>query len=101
MKGVLGQLSPVSRKLTNLSLTFGGENTVALADMTTKLRDYNIELMGAPTSVYANRIGGFAGAVRDYQDALMQYRQGAMLVFLSHCLLIFGFIVVFYDFVFN
>ncbi len=31
-------------------------------------------LIGASTSVYANRIGGFAGAVKVYQDALMAYR---------------------------
>lgn len=30
--------------------------------------------MGASTSVYANRLGGFAGAVKEYQDALMAYR---------------------------
>ncbi|PCI49228.1 MAG: hypothetical protein COB43_06740 [Oceanospirillales bacterium] len=31
--------------------------------------------MGASTSVYANRLGGFAGSVKDYQAALMEYRQ--------------------------
>lgn len=31
--------------------------------------------MGASTSVYAHRIGGFAGSVKDYQAALMEYRQ--------------------------
>lgn len=31
--------------------------------------------MGASTSVYANRMGGFAGSVKDYQAALMEYRQ--------------------------
>lgn len=76
-KSILSLLSPtpVSRELTNLSLSYGGDNVVALADMTAKLKDYNIGLMGASTSVYANRIGGFAGAVKDYQSALMEYRQ--------------------------
>lgn len=62
------------KELTNLSLSFGGDNTLALAEMTKKLQEYNIGLMGASTSVYANRIGGFAGAVKEYQDALMSFR---------------------------
>jgi len=76
-QSVLGQLRPliVSQELTNLSLSFGGDNVMALADVTSKLQDFNIGLMGASTSVYANRIGGFAGAVKNYQMALMEYRQ--------------------------
>lgn len=66
--------SKVANNLTNLSLSFGGENTVALAEMTKRLQEYNVGLMGASTSVYANRLGGFAGAVKEYQDALMVYR---------------------------
>ncbi len=66
---------PVSKELTNLSLSYGGDNVIALAEITAKLKDYNISLMGASTSVYANRISGFAGAVKDYQFALMEYRQ--------------------------
>jgi len=34
--------------------------------------------MGASTSVYANRIGDFVGAVKDYQTALMEYRHTSM-----------------------
>ena len=64
----------VSKRLTNLSLTFGGDNTLVLAEMTKKLQEYNVGLIGASTSVYANRIGGFAGAVKEYQSALMAYR---------------------------
>ncbi len=64
----------VANNLTNLSLSFGGDNTIALAAMTKKLQEYNVGLMGASTSVYANRLGGFAGAVKEYQDALMAYR---------------------------
>ncbi len=64
----------VANNLTNLSLSFGGDNTIALAEMTKKLQEYNVGLMGASTSVYANRLGGFAGAVKEYQDALMAYR---------------------------
>lgn len=74
---ILSQLSPmpVSRELTNLSLSFGGDNVVALSEITARLKEYNIGLIGASTSVYANRMGGFAGAVKDYQAALMEYRQ--------------------------
>lgn len=64
----------VANNLTNLSLSFGGDNTIALAEMMKKLQEYNVGLMGASTSVYANRLGGFAGAVKEYQDALMAYR---------------------------
>jgi len=64
----------VANNLTNLSLSFGGDNTIALSEMTKKLQEYNVGLMGASTSVYANRLGGFAGAVKEYQDALMAYR---------------------------
>lgn len=64
----------VANNLTNLSLSFEGDNAIALAEMTKKLQEYNIGLMGASTSVYANRLGGFAGAVKEYQDALMSYR---------------------------
>jgi len=72
----LGQLTPlsVSRELTHLALSFGSDNVMALAEMTAKFQEYNIGLMGASTSVYANRMGGFAGAVKNYQAALMNYR---------------------------
>ena len=34
--------------------------------------------MGASTSVYASRVGGFAGAVKEYQSALIAYRQAIL-----------------------
>lgn len=76
-KNILCQLSPlpVSRELTNLSLSYGGEQVLALSEITQKLTNYNIGLMGASTSVYANRIAGFSGSVQAYQAALMGYRQ--------------------------
>ncbi len=46
----------VANNLTNLSLSFGGDNTIALAEMIKKLQEYNVGLMGASTSVYANRL---------------------------------------------
>ncbi len=64
----------VANNLTNLSLSFGCDNAVALAEMTKKLQEYNVGLIGASTSVYANRLGGIAGAVKEYKDALMAYR---------------------------
>lgn len=75
-RNILAQLSPipVARELTHLSLSFGADNTLALAQMSHKLQEYNIGLMGASTSIYANRIGGFAGSVKQYQDALIEYR---------------------------
>ena len=76
-RNILNQLTPepVAKSLTNLSLFYGGDNVVALAEMTEKLKDYNLGLIGASTSVYAGRISGFAGAVQDYEVALMKYRQ--------------------------
>lgn len=75
-KQLIDQLSPpgVTRELTNLALSFGGDNTLAIAEMMAKLQQYNVGMVGAATSVYANRIGGFAGAVKEYQGALMAYR---------------------------
>ncbi len=74
---ILNQLkpAPVARELTYLSLSLGGDNLTAISEITAKLQEYNIGLMGASTSVYANRIGGFAGAIKEYQAALMEYRQ--------------------------
>lgn len=52
-QSILSQISPmpVSSELTNLSLSYGGDCVIALADITAKLRDYNIGLIGASTSV--------------------------------------------------
>ena len=57
-----------------MSLSFGEDNTLALAEMTKTLQDYNVGLIGASTSVYASRVGGFTGAVKEYQNALLFYR---------------------------
>ena len=47
-QAILGRLStvPVAKELTNLSLSFGGDNVVALAEITANLQEYNIGLMG-------------------------------------------------------
>lgn len=73
---LVSRFSPpnVAKELTNFSLSFGGDNTVAIAEITKKLQEYNVGLIGASTSVYANRVGGFASTVKEYQGALMAYR---------------------------
>ena len=65
----------ITQNLTNLALSFGGDNLIAISSVTSKLQEYNVGLMGASTSVYANRMGGFVEAVQNYQSALMDYRQ--------------------------
>ncbi|WP_404338580.1 hypothetical protein [Pseudoalteromonas mariniglutinosa] len=67
-----------SKNLTDLSLSFGGDNLIALSTISAKLNEFNVGLMGASTSVYAKRVGDFADAVKDYQKSLMEYRQAIM-----------------------
>ncbi|MFV8783969.1 hypothetical protein ACNKU7_16235 [Microbulbifer sp. SA54] len=68
----------VARSVTELSLTFGEDNTIAIAAMMDQLRDYNIALTGASTSVYDERIKGFAESVKRYQVALLSYRDAKL-----------------------
>jgi len=76
-KKLLTHLRPktISRNLTHLSLSLGSENVVNVSDVTAKLSEYNVGLLGASTSVYANRVGGFVGDVKSYQNALMEYQK--------------------------
>ncbi len=73
---ILNRLSSMeaSRKITNLANTLGPENAVAAADVTAKLFDYNIGLVGASTAVYGYRVKDFGTAVQNYQAALLKYR---------------------------
>ncbi|WP_164498066.1 hypothetical protein [Nitrincola tibetensis] len=64
----------VSRELTNLSLSYGEKNILAIADVSNRLNEYNIGLIGASTNVYVSRMGEFGQAVKEYQDALLTYR---------------------------
>lgn len=75
-QSVVNQLTTTAknRELTNIALSFGGDNTLALADMTTRLQELGVGTMGASTSFYGKRVGGFADAVKNYQAALMDYR---------------------------
>ena len=63
-----------TRTLTELSLAYGGDNTVALAELTRKLRDYGLGTVGAATEVYGSRMESFGGTVKGYQDTLVAYR---------------------------
>ncbi|WP_077343551.1 hypothetical protein [Pseudocolwellia agarivorans] len=67
----------ITKKLTSLALSFGGDNLLSLSSISSQLEEYNVGLMGAATSVYANRIGGFVDSVKNYQSALMEYSQVA------------------------
>ena len=67
----------ITKNLTSLALSFGGDNLIALSSISSQLQEYNVGLMGASTSVYANRMGGFVGSVKNYQSALMEYSQAA------------------------
>ena len=70
--------SQVARPITEMSLTFGEDNTLAIAAMMEQLKDYNIALTGASTSVYGERINGFAKSVKEYQVALLAYRDAKL-----------------------
>lgn len=67
----------ITKNLTSLALSFGGDNLIALSSVSSQLQEYNVGLMGASTSVYANRMGGFVGSVKNYQSALMEYSKVA------------------------
>lgn len=79
-KRIQNLLSPpqVARSVTDFSLTFGEDNTIAIATMMDQLRDYNIALTGASTTVYGQRIEGFALSVKQYQEALLSYRDAKL-----------------------
>ena len=78
-KNALSQLSRprVSRKVTKLSMRYGGDNLSAIAHVTSRLLDENKGSIGAATSVYAGRMDGFTGAVKKYQAALLRYRDAS------------------------
>ena len=62
------------REITNMTLYFGEDNTLAIAEISERLKSYNINAIGASTSVYGQRLKGFGEVVKQYQDALMDYR---------------------------
>ena len=77
-RGIYNQLSTLphsqTKELTQIAQAIGAENTMAIAEVTAKLHDYNLGMIGAATSVYAKRLEGFAGVVQHYQERLFAYR---------------------------
>ena len=73
---ILNQFSnaPVTKELTNMSLCYGSENTLALAEISEQLKNSGIGVMGATSSIYNNRLASFTGSVKSYQSALLDYR---------------------------
>ncbi|MGH1485993.1 MAG: hypothetical protein ACRBCI_07195 [Cellvibrionaceae bacterium] len=73
---IVNRLSNIqaSRDITSLVKTLGPENTVAASDITAKLHEYNLGLVGASTSIYSGRVSDFGGAVQKYQASLLNYR---------------------------
>jgi hypothetical protein len=57
-----------------MALEFGEDNAVAIAQIAADLRQYSTGAIGAATSIYARRMQDFAIAVKQYQDALLDYR---------------------------
>lgn len=78
---IMALLSPpnVSKNLTNLSLTLGGDNVVALAEISKQLQEFNVGMMGTSTSAYADRMGSFAKSVTEYQKSVMNVRDASKL----------------------
>ena len=63
-----------NQQLTEIALSLGEDETVAIAEMMKKLQDDPSTLIGSATGTYGTRASGFKGAVYKYQQALMQYR---------------------------
>lgn len=75
-RNLLNQLGTgaVAHNITNMSLSFGEDSTLALAEITAKLQESGVAMMGASTSIYGSRVNGFGLAVKKYQEALLAYR---------------------------
>lgn len=73
---ILTQFSnaPVTKELTQLSLCYGVDNTLALSEISDRLKNAGIGVMGASTGIYGNRLASFTDSVKNYQNALMNYR---------------------------
>lgn len=65
----------VAKNLTDISLALGEDNTLVLAEVTQKLQEFNIGLIGNSTTLYGHQIEGFGKALKSYQEALMNYRE--------------------------
>lgn len=79
-RNYLGQLSDhkVRRNLADLVVHYGGEATSALAGIYNKHGpEFNVGVIGSATSFYTERTEAFGKAVKEYQTALLQYREAA------------------------
>jgi len=67
-------VSKKPRNLFDLSNAFGSDDTVAIAEVMTKLKESQMAVAGATASVYSACMGEFGSAVQRYQDTLTDYR---------------------------
>jgi len=74
-KGILStlSLSRNPRNLFNLVSAFGADTTGTIADVMARL-ETEVAVTVAASSVYARRMGEFGHSVKNYQDALLAYR---------------------------
>ena len=67
-----------AKTLADLSLAFGGDNTLALAELTKQLRDagpYGMAGAGAAASTYSGRMERLADVIKAYQNDMLAYRR--------------------------
>jgi len=76
IRAILCAASPRNlHTLTDISLDFGADTTIALAEIMETLRSESVlAFVGAGTSVYAGRMKAFGQAIQRYQEALLRYR---------------------------
>jgi hypothetical protein len=63
--------------ITDMALAFGADTVVAISEIAAGLRQYGVGAAGASAGLYAQRMEVFTGAVKQYQDALLKYRDTA------------------------
>ncbi len=71
---IITTLKHMPSDLTDMALEFGEDNTIAITEIAANLRQYGAVAAGAATGLYSQRMQGFLSAVKDYQDALLEYR---------------------------
>lgn len=74
---ILNLLSPqpIARNLTDLSLSLGGDNLLALSQISEKLRDPGVGLLAESAGLARKSGAGLTGAIHEYQAALLAYRE--------------------------
>lgn len=65
---------PGFRNIVDISLAYGGDDTQALAAISAKLSGYGAAMTGAAADLYKGRMDGFIGSVKQYQAALLDWR---------------------------